>query len=174
MKAYASVLATLLAAIYASDVAAHPGRSFARSGVVVSAPARVIVIVARPAFVSQSFVARPFVRAPFPRTRIVAVPIVFFPPPLVYYVPSAAYYGDPGYYAPPSYPSGSYYVPPVACDPQYQPPPTGPAQPQPPAAQAPQAPDYQYFCPDTRLYYPATAECASGWLKVVPDSGSIR
>ena len=29
---------------------------------------------------------------------------------------------------------------------------------------------YRYFCPESRKYYPEVNNCASAWLKVVPDS----
>jgi hypothetical protein len=189
MKSGICVLTALLALICAGNAAAQRGGSIAHSGVAMGAPHASVgrpAFVARPAFVSQSFathsfvghpfvghphVGRPFTHthAPFPRTRIIVAPVLYFPPPPLYYAPPPAYYAppayaDPNYYAQPSYPSDSYYAPPAASDPQYQP----------PVAQAPQSPDYLYFCPDTRQYYPAVAECASGWLKVVPDSGTIR
>ena len=62
------------------------------------------------------------------------------------------------YYAPLPYPSS----PP----PYGTPPATGAAQ-----SYAPGPPEYQYFCPDSRLYYPAVLECPSGWLAVVPGVG---
>jgi len=32
------------------------------------------------------------------------------------------------------------------------------------------APLYRYFCPESRKYYPEVNNCASAWLKVVPDA----
>ena len=168
MRTCAFVCAVLLAGVQAGEAAAHRGGSFGRSGVVVSAP-RVVhaphAFVARPAFVGHpGFVSRPAVRA-FPRVAVIAAPVYYYAPPPVYYAPPVTYYQDP-YYAAPAYSSDGNYPPPVASAPQYQEMPVEPVQPQQPA--------YRYFCPDTRQYYPATAECASGWLKVVPDSGTIR
>jgi hypothetical protein len=177
MKAGTFVLTALLAVICADNAAADrghsAGHSSGHSGAAASAPAH--VHVARP-----GFVAHPYAHAPLPH-RIVAPPVVYYTPrpihyrpALIYYVPPVAYYPPPVYYAPPVYPSGAYYPAPVAGDPQYYPPATDYIEQPPPVAQAPQGPDYLYFCPDTRLYYPAVAECASGWLRVVPDSGTIR
>ena len=30
--------------------------------------------------------------------------------------------------------------------------------------------NYWYYCPDPQGYYPYIRQCASGWLKVVPDT----
>jgi hypothetical protein len=32
------------------------------------------------------------------------------------------------------------------------------------------APNYWYFCPDTRTYYPYAQNCPSAWLKVLPEN----
>jgi hypothetical protein len=162
MRACAFVLAIVLAGVFAGEAAAHRGGSFGRSGVAVSAPRA--IVHAPHAFVGHSaFVSRPFVRA-FPRVAVIAAPVYYAPPP-VYYAPPVTYYQDP-YYPAPTYSAGAYYPPPVATAPQYQEMPVEPVQPQPPA--------YRYFCPDSRQYYPAIADCASGWLKVVPDNGTLR
>jgi hypothetical protein len=65
----------------------------------------------------------------------------------------------PGYY-PPAY----YYPPPPA---YYYPPPA--YYPAPSVTYVPAAPPYRYYCPELREYYPIVAECASGWLRVIPE-----
>jgi hypothetical protein len=32
-------------------------------------------------------------------------------------------------------------------------------------------PDYWYYCPDSKGYYPYVKKCPKGWLKVVPPAG---
>ncbi len=34
---------------------------------------------------------------------------------------------------------------------------------------SPPPPQYWYYCPDNRLYYPYTQHCPGGWLQVVPS-----
>jgi hypothetical protein len=34
----------------------------------------------------------------------------------------------------------------------------------------PPAQQYWYYCPDSKVYYPYVQECASDWLKVVPQA----
>jgi len=166
-------LTAMLAVVCADNAAANrghsSGRSSGHSSAKASAPAH--AHATHPANAAHSHFAHSHVHAPLPRTRIVVAPLVIYRPAPIFYVPPVAYIPPPLYYVPPVYPSGAFYPAPVAGDPRYQPPTTEYVEQPPSVAQAPQ---YQYFCPDTRLYYPAASECASGWLKVVPDSGSIR
>jgi hypothetical protein len=45
---------------------------------------------------------------------------------------------------------------------------------QPASAYAPPEPQYWYYCPDSRTYYPYTQQCPSGWLQVVPSPTGPR
>lgn len=58
------------------------------------------------------------------------------------------------------FPYGYYPRPPVVI------------QQQPPVYVQPeqQEEDYWYYCPDPQGYYPYIRDCASGWMKVVPDA----
>jgi len=35
---------------------------------------------------------------------------------------------------------------------------------------SPPAPEYWYYCPDSKTYYPYAQTCPSGWLQVVPQT----
>jgi len=62
--------------------------------------------------------------------------------------------------------------------PFYYPPPVVYSSPvvveQPPSAYAQPEPQYWYYCPDNRTYYPYTQQCPSGWLQVVPPPAGSR
>lgn len=45
---------------------------------------------------------------------------------------------------------------------------------QPAPVYAPPDPQYWYYCPDSRTYYPYTQQCPSGWLQVVPSPAGPR
>jgi hypothetical protein len=68
----------------------------------------------------------------------------------------------PWYYPPPPV----YYPPPIA----YYPPP--PAYYSAPPAPPPPRQELRYYCPDSKRYYPDVRKCPSGWLRVIPGSGS--
>ena len=59
------------------------------------------------------------------------------------------------FYPAPIYPYPDPYVPPVVVTPE------------PPAAQAP--PQYWYYCPSRKSYYPYVTSCPEGWMQVVPQ-----
>lgn len=90
----------------------------------------------------------------------------------IYFGPGAfwggPYYGRPHYYPSPFWYPAPYYEPaPVIVVP---PAPTvyieqGAA----PAAAAPEAQNYWYFCRETNAYYPYVRECPRGWQRVLPQ-----
>ncbi len=143
----------LIAAIQSSESLADGMRHFSHHGVSVVAPG---VVVTR---------SSPVVVAP---TRVVAShvvvvtrfsPVVVAPSNVVVVKPvrvrRVVFIASPLFFAPPL-----FFDPPMYYSPGYV-----------PAPGYPPATNYQYYCPDTRLYYPEATECPSGWLKVVPGGG---
>lgn len=68
-----------------------------------------------------------------------------------------------------------YYPPPYYYSPYYVPPAVTVIRPEPqvyveqtpaPVVQAPQPTQYWYYCNSVRAYYPYTANCPEGWVKV--------
>jgi hypothetical protein len=81
-----------------------------------------------------------------------------------------AWYGYPAYpytYYPYAYPPYAYPPPAVV-----QPNPQTFIQQAPPATAESQAPNYWYYCADSRSYYPYVRECPEGWMTVVPPPSS--
>ena len=69
----------------------------------------------------------------------------------------------PGLWWPNYYPYYPYYpAPPVVVQ---EPPETYIQQPP-----ADQEPDYWYYCPEPKGYYPYVKKCPKGWMKVIPPS----
>ena len=66
------------------------------------------------------------------------------------------------------FPPPWYYQPPILIAPPPPPPPPIYIEQVAPRSAAPSA-DYWYYCKSTQAYYPAVAECADGWLAVLPQ-----
>ncbi|WP_306607079.1 hypothetical protein [Azonexus sp.] len=65
------------------------------------------------------------------------------------------------------FPPPVYYPPPVLIAPPAPLPPVYIEQVAPPPAAT--TADYWYYCKSARAYYPAVADCAEGWLPVLPQ-----
>lgn len=144
----------LTAATLSGESWGHGSRCcFSRQTVSVVSPG-VVVTRSSPVVVVPSRVAP---------NRVVVVtkfsPVVVAPSNVVVVKPvrvrRVVFVASPLFFAPPL-----FFDPPMYYAPGYVPP-----------YGYPPAINYQYYCPDTRLYYPETTECPSGWLKVVPGGG---
>jgi hypothetical protein len=80
----------------------------------------------------------------------------------------------PGWYGYSAYPYAYYPYYPYASPPAVivQPNPQTYVQQAPPATEAPQPPNYWYYCAGSKAYYPYVRECPEGWMTVVPPASS--
>jgi hypothetical protein len=97
-------------------------------------------------------VVSPFNRQVFVDGRVFARPRVF--------VGSGVFFG--GFAGPALYPYPYPYPVTYASPPVIQ-------QETPTYAPSASTGQYWYYCPDSKIYYPYTQQCPSGWLQVVPS-----